>query len=393
MEQRLGMNWLALTSLLWAGLVQAGTEPEALKASVDEAIAPVLSQYRIPGMAVALLKGGQTHLFHYGLANKEAGIPVDEQTLFEIGSVSKTLTATLGAYGVVGGHFGLNDPVSTLDPALKGSAFDRVTMGQLATYSAGGLPLQFPDEVNSDVSMQAYYRQWSPAYPAGTHRQYSNPSIGLFGHLAARSQGSSFEQLMEQTLLPQLGLSHTYLRVPETAMAHYAFGYDKGDKAIRINPGMLAAEAYGIKTSARDLLRFVEANMAEESRGGTNKAGQPGERLQAAISLTHTGIYSVGPMTQGLGWEMYDYPLSLETLLAGNSNDMVLKPQPVTPVIKPAPAKASILFNKTGSTNGFGAYVAFVPARGIGIVMLANRNYPNEVRIQTAYRILQQLDK
>ncbi|WP_349918947.1 class C beta-lactamase [Aeromonas veronii] len=393
MEQRLGMNWLALTSLLWAGLAQAGTGQEALKASVDEAIAPVLSQYRIPGMAVALLKDGQTHLFHYGLANKEAGIPVDEQTLFEIGSVSKTLTATLGAYGVVGGHFGLNDPVSTLDPALKGSAFDRVTMGQLATYSAGGLPLQFPDEVNSDASMQAYYRQWSPAYPAGTHRQYSNPSIGLFGHLAARSQGSAFEQLMEQTLLPQLGLSHTYLRVPEAAMAHYAFGYDKADKAIRVNPGMLAAEAYGIKTSARDLLRFVEANMAEESRAGTNEAGQPGERLQAAISLTHTGLYSVGPMTQGLGWEMYDYPLSLETLLAGNSNDMVLKPQPVTPVLKPAPAKASTLFNKTGSTNGFGAYVAFVPARGIGIVMLANRNYPNEVRIQTAYRILQQLDK
>ncbi|MGY3941572.1 class C beta-lactamase [Aeromonas tecta] len=382
MQTRQCTHWLAVTTLLWAGLTQADTEPAALRQLVDETIKPVMTQHKIPGMAVALLKDGKAHLFNYGLANREAGPQVDDQTLFEIGSVSKTLTATLGAYGVAGGHFRLDDKVSKRDPALKGSAFDQVTMGQLATYSAGGLPLQFPDEVNSAASMQAYYRQWSPAYPAGTHRQYSNPSIGLFGHLAARSQGQPFEQLMEQTLLPKLGLQHTYIKVPEAAMTHYAFGYDKGDKPIRVNPGMLSAEAYGIKTSARDLLKFVEANMS----------AQGDKQLQAAIALTHTGAYSVGPMTQGLGWEMYDYPLSLETLQSGNSNDMVLKPRQVTPLSKPAPAKASTLFNKTGSTNGFGAYVAFVPAKGIGIVMLANRNYPNAVRIEAAYRILQQLD-
>lgn len=383
MKQRQGMGWLALTTLLWAGLAQAGTESDGLQAVVDDAIKPVLAEQKIPGMAVALLKDGKAHLFNYGLANREKGIPVDGQTLFEIGSVSKTLTATLGAYGVAGGHFRLDDRVSQLDPALKGSAFDQVTMGQLATYSAGGLPLQFPDEVDSAARMQAYYRQWSPAYPAGTHRQYSNPSIGLFGHLAARSQGQSFEQLMERTLLPKLGLQHSYLKVPEAAMAHYAYGYDKSDRPIRVNPGMLAAEAYGIKITARDLLTFVEANMVK----------QPDERLQAAIALTHTGAYSVGAMTQGLGWEMYEYPTSLATLLAGNSTDMALQPQPVTPLSKTAPARASTLFNKTGSTNGFGAYVAFVPSRGIGIVMLANRNYPNAARIEAAYRILQQLDE
>lgn len=67
-------------------------------------------------------------------------------------------------------------------PRLKGSALDGVTMAELATYSAGGLPLQFPDEVDSNDKMRTYYRSWSPVYPAGTHRQYSNPSIGLFGH-------------------------------------------------------------------------------------------------------------------------------------------------------------------------------------------------------------------
>ena len=202
-----------------------------------------------------------------------AGKKVSEQTLFEIGSVSKTYTATLGAYAVVKG-IGLDDKVSRHAPWLKGSAFDGVTMAELATYSAGGLPLQFPDEVESVEQMQSYYRQWTPAYQPGSHRQYSNPSIGLFGHLAASSLQQPFAQLMEQTLLPGLGLHHTYLDVPKQAMASYAYGYSKEDKPIRVNPGMLADEAYGIKTSSADLLAFVKANIS----GVDDKA------LQQAIS-------------------------------------------------------------------------------------------------------------
>ncbi|WP_270682444.1 beta-lactamase, partial [Aeromonas sp. QDB51] len=227
--------------------------------------------------------------------------------------------------------------------------------------------------------MQAYYRQWTPAYSPGSHRQYSNPSIGLFGHLAASSMKQPFAQLMEQTLLPGLGLHHTYVNVPKQAMASYAYGYSKEDKPIRVSPGMLADEAYGIKTSSADLLRFVKANIS----GVDDKA------LQQAISLTHKGHYSVGGMTQGLGWESYAYPVSEQTLLAGNSPAMIYNANPAAPA--PAAAGHPVLFNKTGSTSGFGAYVAFVPAKGIGIVMLANRNYPIPARVKAAHAILTQL--
>ncbi|MBV7415525.1 FOX/MOX family class C beta-lactamase [Aeromonas sp. sif2433] len=387
MQQHLRMTLLTASTLLWAGQTLAATasnptQADPLRQMVDTTIQPLLKEYRIPGMAVALLKDGKAHYFNYGLANRATGDRVSEQTLFEIGSVSKTLTATLGAYAVVKGGFQLNDKVSQHAPWLKGSAFDGITMAELATYSAGGLPLQFPDEVDSADKMQAYYRHWSPAYPAGTHRQYSNPSIGLFGHLAASSLGQPFEQLMTGTLLPGLGLHHSYLRVPDTAMADYAYGYAKEDKPIRVNPGVLADEAYGIKTSSADLLKFVGANLAFDGD----------EALQKAIAMTHTGFYAVGEMTQGLGWESYAYPVTGQALLTGNSPAISLETNPVTRFATPRVMGEQRLYNKTGSTNGFGAYVAFVPARGIGIVMLANRNYPNAARVEAAYTILQQLD-
>jgi beta-lactamase class C len=52
-----------------------------------------------------------------------------------------------------------------------------------------------------------------------------------------------------------------------------------------------------------------------------------------------------------------------------------------------------VWINKTGSTNGFGGYVAFVPSHGLGIVLLANKNYPNEARVRFAYEIAQALGK
>ncbi|MBL0611686.1 FOX/MOX family class C beta-lactamase [Aeromonas jandaei] len=380
MKQPTTLSLLTLGSLLISSFASAAQDAP-LATIVDGTIQPVLKEYRIPGMAVAVLKDGKAHYFNYGVANRESGQRVSEQTLFEIGSVSKTYTSTLGAYAVVKGGFKLDDKVSRHASWLKGSAFDGITMAELATYSAGGLPLQFPDEVESVEQMQAYYRQWTPAYQPGSHRQYSNPSIGLFGYLAASSLQQPFARLMEQTLLPGLGMHHTYLEVPKQAMGDYAYGYSKEDKPIRVNPGMLADEAYGIKTSSADLLAFVKANIS----GVDDKA------LQQAISLTHQGRYSVGEMTQGLGWESYAYPVSEQTLLAGNSPAVSFKANPVERFAAPKDMEEQRLYNKTGSTNGFGAYVAFVPAKGVGIVMLANRNYPNDARVKAAYAILSKL--
>ena len=86
---------------------------------------------------------------------------------------------------------------------------------------------------------------------------------------------------------------------------------------------------------------------------------------------------------------MYSYPTQLNTLLEGNSMDVVLKPQAIKIDNYPTPILNNVWVNKTGATNGFGGYIAYIPAEKLGIVILANKNYPNADRIKAAYTILE----
>ncbi|EPK9078487.1 PDC family class C beta-lactamase [Pseudomonas aeruginosa] len=378
---------IAASTLLFATTPAiAGEAPaDRLKALVDAAVQPVMKANDIPGLAVAISLKGEPHYFSYGLASKEDGRRVTPETLFEIGSVSKTFTATLAGYALAQDKMRLDDRASQHWPALQGSRFDGISLLDLATYTAGGLPLQFPDSVQKDqAQIRDYYRQWQPTYAPGSQRRYSNPSIGLFGYLAARSLGQPFERLMEQQVFPALGLEQTHLDVPEAALAQYAQGYGKDGRPLRVGPGPLDAEGYGVKTSAADLLRFVDANLHPE------RLDRPWAQ---ALDATHRGYYKVGDMTQGLGWEAYDWPISLKRLQAGNSTPMALQPHRIARLPAPQALEGQRLLNKTGSTNGFGAYVAFVPGRDLGLVILANRNYPNAERVKIAYAILSGLEQ
>lgn len=343
----------------------------------------VMAEQDVPGLAIGVSAPGLRRLYYFGVADRRSSQPVDAATLFEIGSLSKTYTATLGAYAAATGRLRLDESAAQVRPALAGSAIGQASLLQLATYSAGGLPLQFPDAITTEAQATGFYRDFQPPFPAGSRRLYSNPSIGLFGALAAQRLDEPFATALQRHVLTPLGLSHTYLQVPAAAQDHYAWGHGKKGEPLRVNPGVYAEEAYGIKTTAGDLLGFIEANL---------NPGRLPAPLAKAITTTQQGYYRSGPMTQGLAWEAYPYPLPKTQLLAGNTPAMALEPQPVGWQHPPLPATGARLLNKTGSTNGFGAYALFIPERQLGLVILANRNYPISARIEAAWQILQKLD-
>ncbi len=349
---------------------------------VAQAVRPVMEHYGVPGMAVGIICDGQSRVFTYGVGSKTTGKPITDSTLFEVGSVSKTFTATLAAYAQIVGKLSLSDAASKYLPALRGSHFDEVSLLNLGTHTPGGMPLQVPDEVTNDEQLLAYFQHWKPAYAPGTYRTYSNPSIGLLGVITAKSMDADFVALVEGKMFPALGLKNTFLNVPAARTDDYAQGYTDKDAPTRMSPDVLSAETYGVRTTAGDLLRVVAANMRLLALD---------EPWQQAITATHTGYYRVGGMTQDLIWEQYPYPVELKTLLAGNSDDVILKPNPATKLDPPSPRRDDVLINKTGSTNGFSTYVAFVPAQKIGVVLLANKRYPIDARVTAAHEILTRL--
>lgn len=365
----------------------ASLQPANASATLDpqarQMVDALMREHGIAGLAIATTQRGKQAFHNFGVASKATGQAVSSQTLFEIGSISKTFTALLASHAAVAGRLKLGDSPAKFLPELDGSEIAKADLLGLATHTTGGFPLQFPDGIGTREQLMAYYRAWQPSYAAGSARTYANPSIGLLGMVAAKAWGMPFDAAMEKMLFPALGLHDTFLTMPEAAMPRYAQGYDKADAPVRVNPGMLAHEAYGVKTSAQDLLRWVELNL--------DPSKAPAELAQA-ISATHTGYFKLGAMTQALVWELYAEQAALADLLEGNSSKMALQTHRVQRLAPPQAPQQAGLINKTGATGGFGAYVAFMPRQQAGVVLLANRNYPNAARVRLAHRILHALE-
>lgn len=353
-----------------------------IKAVVDSTVAPLMQKHHVPGMAIGVIANGNTYVFDYGVASTETGKPVTQRTLFEVGSVSKTFTATLAAYAQLNGKMKLSDDTQRYLPSLRGTAFGKVSLLNLGTHTPGGLPLQVPDSIHDNAQLLQYFSAWKPAYAPGTYRTYANPGIGTLGLITAKSMGGSYASLVEQRIFPALGMKDSYIHVPAARMSDYAQGYTNVGAPIRMKGGVLADEAYGVRTTAADMVRFVQANMSLINVDDT---------LERAITATHTGYFKAGPLTQDLIWEQYAYPVTLDTLHEGNAPSMAVTPTPATAIEPPLAPQQDVWINKTGSTNGFGAYVAFMPRKRIGVVLLANKNFPIEDRVSAAYRIMSAL--
>ncbi|MFZ0517909.1 MAG: serine hydrolase, partial [Acidobacteriaceae bacterium] len=145
----------------------ADVTQQQIKTTVDAAVQPVMAKYGIPGMAVGITVAGKSYVFTYGVASTATRQPVTRDTLFEIGSISKTFTATLASYAQVMGNLSLADKTCKYLPALQGAPFGNVSLLNLGTHTPGGLPLQVPENIKNNDELMRYFKDWRPAYPPG----------------------------------------------------------------------------------------------------------------------------------------------------------------------------------------------------------------------------------
>ncbi|MEI4485182.1 class C beta-lactamase [Frigidibacter sp. MR17.14] len=352
---------------------------DRFEADAAAAFGQAIADHDIPGLVVGVTQGGEHRFYATGLASREDARPVTPDTIFELGSISKIFNVTLAALAEDRGELSLGAPVSTWLPRLQGVPAGEMSLLDLATHHSGGLPLQVPDDAKTVDQLVDWLQTWTPPEPGA--RSYSNISIGLLGHVTAGAMGMSYADAAERVLFPALGLKDSWVEVPPAAIERYAYGYDrKTDAPIRVTPGVLDDEAYGVKSTARDMLTLLDVEHGE---------APVAPDVAKAVSRTQEPQFQTRLFTQGMIWEAYPWPADPERLVAGNGYDFILKPQPME--ASDQPAGGEVFLNKTGSTNGFGAYVAMVPSEDLGVVVLANRNFPNEARVRATLELISRL--
>jgi CubicO group peptidase (beta-lactamase class C family) len=208
-----------------------------------------------------------------GLADPANGRPVDLDTVFPAGSVSKLLTATLVMIEVEAGRLDLDVPVNSYLPADE-QIIDRnglpvpATLRQLLSHSSGlpvawdGIPPSPP--VASTESYLAANRE--TIYPPGDRIVYSNAALTFAGVIAARAAGMDFEDFARDRLFDPLGMTRSSFGAPG-AVENIAAGHARGRGGVvepAANPDLSAlAPAGGLLTTVQDLGQFARLILGE----------------------------------------------------------------------------------------------------------------------------------
>ncbi|HEX6047907.1 MAG TPA: serine hydrolase domain-containing protein, partial [Gemmatimonadaceae bacterium] len=172
------------------------------------------------GIVVGIIDVSGRRVFAYGKRAGPGSAPVDANTVFEIGSITKTFSTALLADMVKRGEVALDDPVARYLPATlrlrqNGRA---ITLLDLATQRSGlpAIPANMrprdPDDPYADYAAPQFYEylaSFTPPRPPGTKYEYSNVGFGLLGHALSQRAGTSYEALVAQRILTPLGMTDT----------------------------------------------------------------------------------------------------------------------------------------------------------------------------------------
>lgn len=348
---------LYLVTAIFAVNVHAQTVEQV----VNHVMNPYLKKYEVPGAAVMVFVDGKPSALYYGYANRDAKTPINKETIFELGSITKLMTTLLLAQEVDYAKMKLNAPVTKYIPTLPAS-FNHISVRSLATHTSG-LPFELPDEIKNRVAWEKYAESLKLDAP-DTVYLYSNVGIGVLGEAIEAVTHQSFNQLYRSKILTPLGMQPIGLTVAKKLNHFLAKGYDEKGSIVPPEELDLFPAGYGVKASADDMNKFLSAAIG---------LPQTPESVSYPMMMTQTPYVDVGLFGQGLGWQIHLFTsANVKQLLKGN-DQLELNPHPVEEVIEEPVFNGNALIDKAGMTSGFRTYIAVIPAKKTGIVILTNR--------------------
>lgn len=266
----------------------------------------------IPGVAIGILSGNDETTAAFGVTSVEDPLPVTPDTLFQIGSITKTFLATLVMHLVEHGALDLDVPVRRWVPDLRlqdGDAAARVTLRHCLTHTAGWFGDHFIDTGWDDDALARYVATLGDLpqqVPLGTTWAYNNAAFALVGRVVEVVADRPIEHAMRELLFTPLGLERTFFFPGEVITYRHVVGHNVFDGEARVvRPWALprASDCIGgIVSTVRDLLAYARFHMGD----GTTAGGQRYLSRATLDLMQAPQVPAALGAHRGIAWDIQD---------------------------------------------------------------------------------------
>jgi len=275
---------------------------------VDTAARPYIQKANTVGLSIGVISNGKISTYNYGETTRGNNLLPTANTIFEIGSITKTFTATLLAYYVNEGKIKLTDTITKYlpDSVAANPALQNITVVTLSNHTSGlpSLPDNFYSHPNDTLNpyknydsqlMFAYLKTCKLNTQPGEKYAYSNLAVGLLGTILERVSGKTFDQMVTEIITKPLKITSTMQHVSPVLRARFAAVYNETGKSTLPWNFDVLAPCGSLRSTVNNLLVYVKANMDTASSDTTP--------LHKAFLLTHQITFNKG-IKLGLNWHV-----------------------------------------------------------------------------------------
>jgi CubicO group peptidase (beta-lactamase class C family) len=331
---------------------------------INEILAPFAKQISTAGVSVGVFKDNQTFYYGYGETKKGNNAIPNSETIYEIGSITKTFTALLMMDYLQSNSLSINNPINNFlpyDVPLLARSNVPIRVRHLLNHTSGlprlpedfeaGMDINNPYKHYDSTKVYNFLKNYRLMVEPGEVWEYSNLGMGLVGLILERKTHMSYEDLLKVKICTPLGLSKTKITLNSNDSLNYAVGYDAYGTQVPYWDDMNAFKGAGaIRSNAKDMIAY-----------GKNILNYETSLLKTPIDSCLKVTYDNGSTKMASGW-IY------QTI---NGNDIVIH---------------------DGGTAGFNSYIVICKSKNVVLVILFS-NGPSSFRANLINQLILEVIK
>lgn len=350
--------WIVVITIVF---INCSTPTHVLPEDVTQNIEKRIKYGLNGAIAIGIIDQDGIRYYNFG-SRDSTGAEVNEHSIFEIGSISKTFTATLLADQDLNGNLNSDDLVNEILPdRVKISVLGKqqITLGHLSDHTSGlpRMPSNFnpanPNNPFADYSVAQMYEfvtSYKPIREVGAEFEYSNLAVGLLGHVLSLQAGKTYEDLLGEVITVPLGMSETKITFDEKMKNNLAEGRNEFGRIAENWDFSTLTGAGAIKSSTSDMIKYISAQLEFTETS-----------LSKAFELTHRKRHDKYPVKEG------DNPIALGLgwIITTKSDGDI--------------------YWHNGGTGGYRTYTGFNKSMRKGVVVLATGKDPSDIGAYLMY--------